>query len=309
MAGNCELLPEVCAKHVYTVVQPLTHLLANDVQWVWSQDCVQACKEVKRLLASSEVLVHYNPCKPEVFCLLRGVRVIVPERHCEEVLTELHKNHPGMVRMKALARLHVWWPNLDTDIEIKVAKCETCKKQLPNLPKAQANPWSWPTSTMEADPCRLCWTFHERNAPGCCRFTLQVARCGKFRLSNSVLSKRNAFKISTKLHEICRAEAFCRASNLILVSNHTANDCKNDFLCLKHYVFVYIVDSDLCQREYFSKLSNTRTPVILLFSRVYTELRSRVSCRSSRTGTNWVLSGHNHRPIKPRARGVSRQQL
>ena len=88
-----------------------------------------------------------------------------------------------------------------------------------------------------------------------------------------------------------------------IVSNHTANDCKNDFLCLKHYVFVYIVDSDLCQREYFSKLSNTRTPVILLFSRVYTELRSRVSCRSYRTGTNWMLSGHNHQPTKPRARG------
>ena len=332
-----------------TVVQPLTHLLANDVQWVWSQDCVQTCKEVKRLLASSEVLVHYNPSKPVVLavdasayglgavishydtdmefqerpiayasrtltsaernysqiekealaivfgiqkfhqylygrrftlwtdhkpltlilgpkkgipvlaasriqrwaiqlsayqfdikyrstdkngnadtlsrfplqtsevvsdsvfyqeaelvnkmqvnslpitakcvaaatrndkwlsrvaeftksgwpqgtldsellpyhrireeltieedCLLRGVRVIVPERHREEVLTELHRNHPGMVRMKALARLHVWWPDLDTDIEIKVARCEACKKQLPNLPKAQANPWIWP---------------------------------------------------------------------------------------------------------------------------------------------------------------------
>ena len=49
-----------------------------------------------------------------------------------------------MVRMKAIARLHVWWPNLDTDIEIKVAKCEACKKQLPNLPKAQADPWIWP---------------------------------------------------------------------------------------------------------------------------------------------------------------------
>jgi len=30
----------------------------------------------------------------------------------QEVLPELHLNHPGMVRMKSLARLRVWWPNL-----------------------------------------------------------------------------------------------------------------------------------------------------------------------------------------------------
>ncbi|XP_028403958.1 uncharacterized protein LOC114526551 [Dendronephthya gigantea] len=79
-------------------------------------------------------------------CLLRGVRVIVPECYREEILDELHRSHPGMVRMKALARLHVWWPNLDTNIERKVAACEPCREHLPNCPKAQANPWLWPQS-------------------------------------------------------------------------------------------------------------------------------------------------------------------
>ena len=90
-------------------------------------------------------------------------------------------------------------------------------------------------------------------------------------------------------------EASCRAPNLIIVSNHTANDCKNDFLCLKHYVFVYIVDSDLCQREYFSKLSNTRTPVILLFSRVYSfglVFRVEVTNRNE-LGSQWAQSPAN----------------
>ena len=42
-------------------------------------------------------------------CLLRGTRVVIPSRYLQEVLSELHLDHLGMVRMKSLARLHVWW--------------------------------------------------------------------------------------------------------------------------------------------------------------------------------------------------------
>ncbi|XP_062588413.1 uncharacterized protein K02A2.6-like [Saccostrea cucullata] len=77
-------------------------------------------------------------------CLLRGIRVIIPEKYRQDVLEELHVSHPGMVRMKSLARLHVWWPGLDSDIETKVSQCGSCRMQLPSLPKAPANPWIWP---------------------------------------------------------------------------------------------------------------------------------------------------------------------
>ena len=57
-------------------------------------------------------------------CILRGTRVIIPSNLRHKLLQELHQGHPGMVRMKSLARSYVWWPQIDGDIEMYVRKCE-----------------------------------------------------------------------------------------------------------------------------------------------------------------------------------------
>ena len=78
-------------------------------------------------------------------CILWGMRVIVPDCLRTKVLDELHDTHPGMSRMKAIARSFVWWPNLDVQIERKVADCSVCQAMKANPPTASVHPWSYPS--------------------------------------------------------------------------------------------------------------------------------------------------------------------
>ena len=49
-----------------------------------------------------------NELATEAGYILWGIKVIVPEKYRQPVLEELHTSHPGIVRIKSLARLHVW---------------------------------------------------------------------------------------------------------------------------------------------------------------------------------------------------------
>jgi len=78
-------------------------------------------------------------------CILWGIRVVIPDKYRKSILNVLHENHPGIVRMKALARLHLWWPNIDAMIEQKVRDCVICLDALPQASSSSVNPWLWPT--------------------------------------------------------------------------------------------------------------------------------------------------------------------
>ena len=77
-------------------------------------------------------------------CILWGTRVVIPRRGRETVLQELYEGHPGMSKMKALARMYVWWPGIDSDIEKSVRICTECQEVQSSPPIATLNPWKWP---------------------------------------------------------------------------------------------------------------------------------------------------------------------
>ena len=78
-------------------------------------------------------------------CLLWGSQVAVPNSGREAILNELHVGHPGMSKMKALARMYVWWPGLEKDIKISVKTCYGCQENQANPPGVPLKPWSWPS--------------------------------------------------------------------------------------------------------------------------------------------------------------------
>ncbi|XP_056138804.1 uncharacterized protein K02A2.6-like [Lampris incognitus] len=82
-------------------------------------------------------------------CLMWGTRVVVPPKLRPRVLNELHTAHPGVVRMKSLARSYVWWPGIDSQIKLQAKSCHSCQRSQREPSLAPLHPWMWPSSPWE----------------------------------------------------------------------------------------------------------------------------------------------------------------
>ena len=103
----------------------------------WSQTCDEP--ELKPFF------IRRHELSVEQGCLMWGLRVVIPSVFQQQVLKELHGTHPGVARMKAMARSHVWWPKIDSVIEETVCSCQQCSKNRTAPPAAPLHPWTWPS--------------------------------------------------------------------------------------------------------------------------------------------------------------------
>ena len=106
----------------------------------WRKHCPDHLKEYH---------VHRDEISVNGFCLMWGIRVIIPRKHQKRVLEELHQGHLGIVKMKSLARSYIWWPGIDKDIEAIVQSCEGCQQVQKAPALAPLHPWEWPVTPWE----------------------------------------------------------------------------------------------------------------------------------------------------------------
>ncbi|PIO74864.1 integrase core domain protein [Teladorsagia circumcincta] len=76
--------------------------------------------------------------------LLFGSRIIIPPALQPIVMKALHEGHPGMNRMKALARSHVFWTKINDDLEKLVRTCAACQEAAKSPVKNTLCSWSRP---------------------------------------------------------------------------------------------------------------------------------------------------------------------
>ena len=102
-----------------------------------------------RLAAGSSSRVEAI-CQPPTGVIPRGR--VHPVGALNFVLTKLRKQvlaelHPGVVRMKSLARSHIWWPGMDREIEGIVRDCMACTPES-STPESStpesSTPEQWP---------------------------------------------------------------------------------------------------------------------------------------------------------------------
>ena len=120
-----------------TIRDPILSKVMRSVQNGW--------QDQEHSIDMREYTKHKDELSVEMGCILWGSRVIVPSKFRRRILQELHEGHPGMVKMKSLARSFVWWPQLDNDIEHVVNECSACQTCKKNPHEAPLHPLDWPS--------------------------------------------------------------------------------------------------------------------------------------------------------------------
>jgi len=72
------------------------------------------------------------------------IALVVSDAQAEGKVSVTHECHFGIQRIKQLARIAVYWPNIDSDILDQCRHCSTCAEHESEPSKAAVHPWMLP---------------------------------------------------------------------------------------------------------------------------------------------------------------------
>ncbi|XP_041770822.1 uncharacterized protein K02A2.6-like [Anopheles merus] len=124
---------------LYAQQDPSLQKVYKYVRDGWPRDVAYGT-DLARLYDRRESLTNVDGC------ILFGEKVVIPEKLRNRCLNQLHRGHPVMQRMKAVARSYVYWPKLDDDIARYVASCEACTAAAKSPPRATSMAWPKPSA-------------------------------------------------------------------------------------------------------------------------------------------------------------------
>lgn len=75
--------------------------------------------------------------------------MVVPVKLRSCLLHELHRDHPGIWKVKGVASSYLWLPGLEKEIERAASSCTECPSVKKAPLSAPLHPWVWPTKPWE----------------------------------------------------------------------------------------------------------------------------------------------------------------
>ena len=89
--------------------------------------------------------------------IVYGCRLLIPAALRKGVLAQLHKAHQGIVQTKERARLSIYWPGINNDIENMIAACVVCQDHLPSQCKEPMVAKPRPARPFQETAADLCY--------------------------------------------------------------------------------------------------------------------------------------------------------
>ena len=114
----------------------------EDPQIVALRQIIETGWPVCRKLCPGHVLpfwgVRHELCINDEI-IFKGDRIVVPACLRTDTLKQLHASHLGVEKTKQRARMLIYWPRLNTDIENLIVSCYKCQKQQQESAKRATN--------------------------------------------------------------------------------------------------------------------------------------------------------------------------